>query len=108
MQFSDMCTFDSDFICSGEKILKPKRVDLSGVHTMEATLHPRDKDHPERPHLLTVAENVQCWEHMKPSIAKFSSLHTDDNMYENVRGDSLGTLRRMMAVCTSRRRSLSF
>ena len=48
---------------------------------MEATLHPRDKQHPERPHLLTVAENVQCWEHMKPYIEKFSLLHTDDNMY---------------------------
>lgn len=83
MQFSDMCALDPEIICSAEKILKPKRVDLSGVHTMEATLHPRDKQHPERPHLLTVAENVQCWEHMKPYIEKFSLLHTDDNMYAN-------------------------
>ncbi|KAK8804010.1 hypothetical protein WA171_000103 [Blastocystis sp. BT1] len=64
-----------------QKILAPKRADLSGTHTVAATFNPRNAEHPERPHLLTVAENVLCWEHMQPYIAEFSKLHPEDNMY---------------------------
>ena len=56
-------------------------MDLSGVHTNEAMFNPRDKDHQDRPHILTVAENVLCWEHLQPYIEKFSKLHENDNMY---------------------------
>lgn len=64
--------------------MAPKKPDISGVHTTQAMLNPRDKDHPDRPHLLSVAENVLCWEHMKPHIDEFSKLHVNDNMLEKI------------------------
>ena len=67
-------------IFRSQKILAPKRADLSGTHTVAATFNPRNAEHPERPHLLTVAETVLCWEHMQPYIAEFSKLHPEDNM----------------------------
>lgn len=66
--------------CRAQKILAPKRVDLSNVHTNEAVANPRDSEHRDRPFVMTVAENVLCWEHMKPYIEKFSQLHLYDNM----------------------------
>ena len=66
--------------CRAQKILAPKRVDLSNVHTNEAVAHPRDSEHQDRPFVMTVAENVLCWEHMQPYLEKFSQLHLYDNM----------------------------
>lgn len=82
MEFSFVYDISSlQLIRSAQKILAPKRVDLSNVHTNEAVLHPRDSAHPERPFVMTIAENVLCWEHMKPYLEKFSKLHPDDNMW---------------------------
>lgn len=64
-----------------QRMLAPKKEDVSGVHTNQAMKNPRDKDHPDRPLLLSVAENVLCWEHLKPRIDEFCKLHEYDNMY---------------------------
>ena len=61
--------------------MAPKRAEISNTLTSDALCNPRDESHPKRPHLLTVAENVLCWNHLQPFIEKFSHLHPNDNMY---------------------------
>ena len=78
--------------------MAPKKADISGVHTNQAMSNMRDKDHPERPHLLSVAENVLCWEHLKPYINEFMKLHEYDNMFNFHVLCNVGILPLMMVV----------
>ena len=48
---------------------------------MEAFSDVSDEHKSKRPCVLTVAENVLCWEHLKSHVAEFSQLHPDDNMF---------------------------
>ena len=66
---------------SSKRILAPKTAEVSGALTSEAFSADSNEPASKRPRVLTVAENVLCWEHLKPHLQEFSRLHPDDNMY---------------------------
>lgn len=80
MEFSAVYLFLILIIPSSKRILAPKTAEVSGALTMEAFSADSSEPASKRPRVLTVAENVLCWEHLKPHLEEFSRLHPDDNM----------------------------
>lgn len=81
MEFSAVYLSPVLVIPSSKRILTPKTAEVSGALTIEAFSADRSEPASKRPRVLTVAENVLCWEHLKPHLEEFSRLHPDDNMY---------------------------
>lgn len=80
MEFSAVYLFPIFIVPSSKRILAPKTAEVSGALTMEAFSADSSEPASKRPRVLTVAENVLCWEHLKPHLQEFSRLHPDDNM----------------------------
>ncbi|CBK24288.2 uncharacterized protein [Blastocystis hominis] len=81
MEFSAVYLFSFLVNPSSKRILAPKTAEVSGALTSEAFSADSNEPASKRPRVLTVAENVLCWEHLKPHLQEFSRLHPDDNMY---------------------------